>query len=151
MRLRHDSERVVGGITLSAIVLGASRCARVGYHLDRANWGKGFMSEALPAVIEYAFEKLLLHRLEANYLPENSRSARVLERTGFVREGYAKKYLFINGAYRDLVLTSLTNPRLSNPTSLCHESWEQCRARLSKTALGLPSIVETSSGRGPVY
>jgi ribosomal-protein-alanine N-acetyltransferase len=47
----------------------------------------------------------------ANYRPENERSARVLERLGFEREGLAREYLFIDGAWRDHVLTSLLNPR----------------------------------------
>ena len=50
-----------------------------------------------------------LHRIEANYMPRNARSARVLERCGFVREGFAEAYLEINGKWEDHVLTSLTN------------------------------------------
>ncbi len=62
------------------------------------------------ATIDYAFRELRLHRIMANYRPENGRSGRLLERLGFVREGYARDYLFIDGAWRDHVLTSKTNP-----------------------------------------
>lgn len=105
----------VGALNLSNIVLGAFRCARVGYHIDCGHEGQGLMSEGLRAVIGYAFEVRQLHRLEANFVPTNERSARVLERAGFVVEGYARKYLFIGGAYRDHVLTSLTNAALERP------------------------------------
>lgn len=108
----------VGAINLSNIVLGAFRCARVGYHIDHACEGQGFMSEGLRAVIRYAFDVRRLHRLEANFIPTNQRSARVLERAGFVVEGYACKYLFIGGAYRDHVLTSLTNTAFDRPPEL---------------------------------
>lgn len=113
LRWRHDEQGpFVGALTLSGIELGPFRCARVGYHLDHECQGKGLMSEALRAVIRYAFEQLRLHRLEASVIPSNERSVRVLERAGFVVEGYARKYLFINGQLRDHLLTSLSNPAL---------------------------------------
>lgn len=68
------------------------------------------MSEALQAVIAYAFGDLALHRLQANYQPANVRSARLLQKLGFEIEGQAKDYLFLDGAWRDHVLTSLRNP-----------------------------------------
>ena len=105
----------VGALTLSGIELGAFRCARVGYHLDHECQGQGLMSEALQAVVRYAFTQLRLHRLEASVIPTNERSVRVLERAGFVVEGYARKYLFINGQLRDHLLTSLSNPALEQP------------------------------------
>ena len=57
------------------------------------------------------FDTVGLHRIQANHLPENVRSARLLRRVGFVPEGYARDYLFIDGAWRDHVLTACTNPR----------------------------------------
>lgn len=67
------------------------------------------MHEALQRTISYVFEELRLHRIHANYIPNNVRSGRLLARLGFAIEGYAKDYLFINDAWRDHVLTSLTN------------------------------------------
>ena len=58
----------------------------------------------------FAFAELRLHRIMANYRPENTRSAQVLERLGFRREGIAHDYLFIDGAWRDHVLTALVHP-----------------------------------------
>ena len=75
------------------------------------------MGEALGALIEYAFTELELHRLMANYRPENERSAAVLARLGFEREGFARDYLYIDGAWRDHVLTALVRrPRPATTT-----------------------------------
>jgi ribosomal-protein-alanine N-acetyltransferase len=67
------------------------------------------MFEALSAAIDYAFRELNIHRIMANHLLDNERSARLLQRLGFVREGVAKDYLRIDGVWRDHVLNSLTN------------------------------------------
>jgi ribosomal-protein-alanine N-acetyltransferase len=101
---------VVGRCNLSNLVRGAFQAAHLGYSLDREAEGQGLMAEALRAVIAHAFGPMNLHRLMANFVPENERSARVLERLGFVREGLARDYLFIADAWRDHVLTSLVNP-----------------------------------------
>jgi ribosomal-protein-alanine N-acetyltransferase len=69
------------------------------------------MREALAALLPYVFDELGMHRVQANYQPVNERSARLLRCLGFVVEGYARDYLFIAGAWRDHVLTSITDPR----------------------------------------
>lgn len=106
---------VVGVVNLTQIVRGAFQAGTLGYSLEGAAQGRGLMTEGLAAVIEYAFEDLGLHRLMANHRPENVRSAAVLRRLGFEREGYARDYLFIDGAWRDHVLTSLVRPQGSAP------------------------------------
>lgn len=108
---------VVGTANYTGIVWGAFMACRLGYGLDAGAEGSGFMSEALRASLAYVFEELGLHRVEANYVPTNERSGRLLERLGFVVEGRAKDYLYINGAWRDHVLTSLTNPDPAAPPS----------------------------------
>jgi ribosomal-protein-alanine N-acetyltransferase len=107
----------IGGVTLSQIYGGPFAACYLGYQLDFACVGRGIMNEALTRVIEYAFGVRRLHRIMANYVPENVRSARVLSRLGFTIEGYAREYLFIDGAWRDHVLTSLTNRALSAPAA----------------------------------
>lgn len=67
------------------------------------------MREALQAAIRYMFTEQKLHRIGANYRPENIRSGKLLAKLGFKIEGFSKDYLFINGAWRDHVLTSITN------------------------------------------
>jgi ribosomal-protein-alanine N-acetyltransferase len=85
----------------------------LGYGLDREAVGNGLMEEALRAVIELGFDELNLHRLMANYMPTNTRSARLLRKLGFVVEGHARDYLRLAGAWQDHVLTALTNDRWS--------------------------------------
>ncbi|MCA9294338.1 MAG: GNAT family N-acetyltransferase [Phycisphaerales bacterium] len=118
LRDEHDGP-MVGEVGLSNIVRGCFRACHLGYHIDQAHEGKGLMSESLRAVIGHVFDEMKLHRIMANYLPGNDRSARLLERLGFVIEGRAKDYLFINGAWRDHVLTSLTNPQAQDWYAIC--------------------------------
>lgn len=102
---------IVGKCTLSEIVRGPFQAAYLGFGLDRDAVGQGLMTEALRAVIEHALTELGLHRIMANYMPANVRSAAVLQRLGFEREGFARDYLFLAGAWRDHVLTALTRER----------------------------------------
>ena len=108
---RDDPEqRVIGVVNLSNLVRGSFQAGTLGYSIDREVEGRGVMFEALEAVVHYAFSTLGLHRVMANYQPCNVRSGRLLERLGFVREGYARAYLHIDGAWRDHVLTARTAP-----------------------------------------
>lgn len=106
---------VLGHVNFSQFIRGGFQACFLGYSLDRRCVGRGMMTEALSAAIPYVFEHLGLHRIQANYVPTNERSGSVLRRLGFVVEGYARDYLFIGGAWRDHVLTSLTNPGALTP------------------------------------
>lgn len=107
--LRGDPEaRVVGVANLANLVRGAFQACHLGYSIDHELEGQGYMSEALEELLRWAFEGLGLHRVMANYRPENERSGRLLARLGFEREGYARRYLHIDGAWRDHVLTART-------------------------------------------
>jgi len=75
------------------------------------------MMEALRGTIPVAADRLSLHRIMAGYVPDNARSARLLQRLGFEVEGYARDYLWINGAWRDHVQTALILPDASAPES----------------------------------
>jgi ribosomal-protein-alanine N-acetyltransferase len=107
---RESGDRIIGDINFTSVVRGVFQAAYLGYELDREQVGQGLMSEALAVSIAHVFEHLKLHRLMANYVPSNERSGRVLRRLGFSVEGYARDYLFLDGAWKDHVLTSLTNP-----------------------------------------
>lgn len=109
---------VIGQLNLNMLVRGSFQAATLGYHMGAGHQGQGLMREALELAIGYAFGPLGLHRLMANHLPENTRSAGLLQRLGFIREGYAKGYLFIGGAWRDHVLTALTTPHPVDPPSI---------------------------------
>lgn len=89
--------------------------ARLGYKLAERFVGHGLMYEALVAVLDACFGPLCLHRVEANHMPENVRSAAVLDRLGFERHGIAEAYLQIgpDGAFRDHVLRSTRAERWS--------------------------------------
>jgi len=106
---------VLGTCNLTQIHRGPSQSCNLGYTLDVDAVGHGFLTEALETVILFAFEKLHLHRIEANYIPTNERSGRVLRRLGFTVEGYARDYLDIAGAWRDHILTARTNSALAAP------------------------------------
>ena len=105
---RNDRHRIIGRANYTQIVRGPFQSCMLGYAIDRSHEGHGLMYEVLQATLAHAFEVLRLHRVQANYMPENHRSARLLERLGFRVEGLARDYLYINGAWRDHVLSALT-------------------------------------------
>jgi len=101
---------VVGAVNFTNVIRGAFCACHLGYGLAQAEQGKGLMREALTAALPEVAARLSLHRVMANYQPQNERSGRLLEQLGFVREGYAKDYLFIDGSWRDHVLTARVFP-----------------------------------------
>jgi len=101
---------IVGQCSLRNIIRGAFQACYLGYSLHHQAEGKGLIFEAVTAVIAYGFNDMGLHRIMANYMPTNERSARLLRRLGFVVEGYARDYLFLAGKWQDHVMTSLVNP-----------------------------------------
>ena len=83
--------------------------SEIGYMLHHDHWQKGYMKEALNAVIEYGFKVMNLHSIEANINPANIASQRILEKTGFMREGYFKENYYFNGVFYDSAIYSLLN------------------------------------------
>ena len=106
---KDDPSHLIGTVGFSQVFRGPFCSCMLGYQLDQRFEGKGMMREALQAAIRYMFVEQKLHRIGANYRPENVRSGRLLTSLGFTIEGFAKNYLFIDGAWRDHVLTSITN------------------------------------------
>lgn len=92
------------------VVGGPFQACNLGYSVSIEYQGHGLMHETLKAALGFIFEEISLHRVMANYMPENQRSERLLTSLGFEKEGFAKSYLKINGAWRDHVLTSKINP-----------------------------------------
>ncbi|HET7663516.1 MAG TPA: GNAT family N-acetyltransferase [Rhodanobacteraceae bacterium] len=109
--LDTDQREVLASITLTNVARGIFQACHMGYGVAAAWQGKRLMHEALCAVLDLAFGTLELHRVMANHLPDNERSARLLERLGFEREGYARSYLCIDGRWQDHVLTAKINPQ----------------------------------------
>jgi [ribosomal protein S5]-alanine N-acetyltransferase len=109
-----ETDHVIGSIGFSQIFRGPFCNCVLGYQIARQYQGQGLMQEALQAAIRYMFVTQRLHRINANYRPENARSGRLLNRLGFRIDGYAKNYLYIDGDWRDHVLTSLINDDFRN-------------------------------------
>ena len=104
-------ETLVGGITLSNVRRRAAQFVNLGYWMGQQFAGQGLMSEAVGVSLPFVFDTLDLHRIHAAFLPSNVPSRRVLEKNGFVEEGFAEKYLQINGRWEDHVLMGLTRER----------------------------------------
>ncbi len=101
---RSDDNTMVGGLTLANIRRGVAQAGSIGYWIGAQFARKGYMTAAVRALIPYSFATLRLHRLEAACIPDNAASIRLLEKTGFTREGYARGYLCINGIWQDHLL-----------------------------------------------
>jgi ribosomal-protein-alanine N-acetyltransferase len=98
---RIEDNAIAGVITLSQIFHGAFQNAYLGYGLWTGFAGSGYMTEAVNLILKFGFNDLDLHRVEANVQPHNAPSIRLLERCGFVKEGFSEKYLNIGGLWRD--------------------------------------------------
>ncbi|MCG8347779.1 MAG: GNAT family N-acetyltransferase [Chloroflexales bacterium] len=98
---RRADNRILGIVNLSQIFLGNFRSAYMGYYLGIQFAGQGYMTEAIGLVLDHAFSAIGLHRVEANIQPDNHTSKALLERLGFTREGYSRRYLRINDEWRD--------------------------------------------------
>lgn len=103
----REDDRLLGGLTVGNIRRGVAQSATLGYWMAAGEAGRGFMTEAVGAVLPFLFGTLNLHRVEAACLPENAASQAVLRANGFAEEGLARKYLCINGTWRDHVLFGL--------------------------------------------
>lgn len=86
----------------------------MGYRLDERAQGKGYMREAILRVVQYAFDEMKLHRIEANIMPHNVRSIKLITAVGFEEEGLAKKYLKINGKWQDHLQYVVLNEKIED-------------------------------------
>jgi RimJ/RimL family protein N-acetyltransferase len=102
---RIDDGRLLGTVTL--IAQGSQPRAELGYILGRDHWGQGYAGEAQRRVIEFAFDDLGLHRLEADTHPDNAASLRSLERLGFRREGTLRERWIVAGEACDSAVLGL--------------------------------------------
>jgi ribosomal-protein-alanine N-acetyltransferase len=93
--------RLAGQVTVDNIVRGALRSGYLGYWIDRSVAGKGMASLAVALVCDHAFGQVGLHRLQADIRPENLPSQKLVERLGFRQEGLLRRYLDIDGDWRD--------------------------------------------------
>jgi ribosomal-protein-alanine N-acetyltransferase len=101
---RTEDSALVGGLTLANIRRGVAQAGSIGYWIGRPFANQGYMTAAVRALVPFCFGSLRLHRLEAACIPTNKPSIALLEKVGFEREGYARGYLCINGAWQDHLL-----------------------------------------------
>ncbi|MBX3186445.1 MAG: GNAT family N-acetyltransferase [Labilithrix sp.] len=106
--LRDEPSRFVAKIALNGVMRGAMCGAYLGYWMAADHQGKGLVTEAIGAVLAFAFGPARLHRVQAAIMPRNERSLRVAEKLGFRREGHAQRYLQIAGKWEDHVLFAMT-------------------------------------------
>lgn len=105
---RDRPDRFIGKIALNGVMRGAMHGAYLGYWMAADEQGQGLATEAIGAVLDFAFGVAGLHRIQAAIMPRNERSLRVIEKLGFRREGYAERYLQIAGKWEDHVLFART-------------------------------------------
>ena len=98
-----EDDTLVGVLNLSEIVRGAFKSAYLGYYAFAPLAGHGYMTEALALLLDAAYRDVGLHRVEVNIQPSNLRSLALIERVGFQREGYSRRYVKIGGRWRDHV------------------------------------------------
>ena len=96
-----SNDDLAGVVNINEIILENFRSAFLGYYAFSPYSGTGIMHEGLRLAINYAFKELKLHRLEANIQPENKKSITLVERLGFTKEGYSRRYLKIFGKWKD--------------------------------------------------
>jgi len=101
---RKEDGALVGGLALANIRRGVAQAGSLGYWVGAPHIRRGYMTAAVRALVPVAFEQLRLHRVEAACIPSNIASIRLLEKSGFRREGYARAYLCINGMWQDHLL-----------------------------------------------
>jgi [ribosomal protein S5]-alanine N-acetyltransferase len=110
--MRGADNALVGGLTIANVRRGVAQAGSLGYWMGQPFARQGYMTAAVRAIVPFAFTTLRLHRLEAACIPTNTGSIRLLENTGFVREGYAREYLCIDGVWQDhLLYARLKEPR----------------------------------------
>ncbi|WP_111638551.1 GNAT family N-acetyltransferase [Marinomonas shanghaiensis] len=105
--LSPTEDRMLAYSNYSNIIRGVFQACNLGYSLRESEQGKGIMNEVLSAGLEYIHKELHIDRIQASYMPRNAKSAAVLKKLGFDKEGIARDYLKINGCWEDHILTAL--------------------------------------------
>ncbi len=108
---KDDDSKTIGSVAFNNIVMGAFWSCHLGYKLDKDEINNGYITEAIQKGIDVMFDEYGLHRIEANIMPKNVRSFKVVEKLGFYNEGLAYKYLKINGKWEDHIHMVLLNEK----------------------------------------
>jgi [ribosomal protein S5]-alanine N-acetyltransferase len=105
--IRNEDANLIGGCGFSGLQIGKSHRAEIGYWLAKPYWGRGIMTAVVRKACEFALAEFNLVRIEAHVFAENVASAKVLEKCGFVQEGYLRKHFLKDGNYLDVRLYGL--------------------------------------------
>ncbi len=114
---KNRDNTLIGGININHVCRGAAQYASLGYWLDKDHQKQGLMTESLRRLMRFCFQDIKLHRLHAAVLEHNTRSIDLLERIGFKKEGYAEKYIEINGNWENHILYGLNFEKWSQEKS----------------------------------
>jgi ribosomal-protein-alanine N-acetyltransferase len=125
LAIANDADLLIGFVRIG---LGRDRSGELGYAIRREDWGKGYATEATTLMLDFGFETLGLHRIQAACGPDNRASQRLLARLGFTPEGRIRDHVFTNGAWRDSLLYSV----------LDHEWGARPRTATRELATGRP-------------
>jgi ribosomal-protein-alanine N-acetyltransferase len=117
--------RFAGEVSLGSVQRGPFQSAFIGYWIDKAFAGNGYVPEGVVLLMRYAFDVLHLHRLEAAIVPRNEPSLRVVEKLGLREEGASVRFLQIQGVYEDHLRYAITA-----------EEWNERRAELTRGFVG---------------
>jgi ribosomal-protein-alanine N-acetyltransferase len=101
-------QRFAGEVNINNVTRGALQGGTIGYWIDEAHAGHGYVAEAVVVATRFAFEQLHLHRLEVCIVPRNTNSRRVMDKLRFRNEGIAERYLEINGTWEDHIRYAIT-------------------------------------------
>ncbi|MEP7083366.1 MAG: GNAT family protein [Betaproteobacteria bacterium] len=99
--IRRNDDAVLGVLNLSEIIRGPLQQAFLGYYAFAPHERQGYMREGLALLLDHAFRRLKLHRIEANIQPGNVSSIALCRASGFVREGFSARFLKLGGRWRD--------------------------------------------------
>lgn len=128
--------RLVGQMHLSGITWGAQLSGTAGYWVGQRYAGLEIAPMCLAALVDHAFTGLGLHRVEVNIRPENVASLRVVEKLGFRNEGLRRRYLFVEGEWRDHRAFAVTTEDLAG--SRMFDTWFAAASARSSGALEKP-------------
>jgi ribosomal-protein-alanine N-acetyltransferase len=104
-----ENGEMIGTIALFEVLRAHLQSCFVGYFIDKEQNGKGYMTEAVRLLVTYSFEELKLHRIEAGVMPHNIGSMKVLMKSGFHKEGIARKNVKIDGTWQDHQVLAIIN------------------------------------------
>jgi ribosomal-protein-alanine N-acetyltransferase len=109
---KNYDNKIIGSVTFNNIIGGNFSSCYLAYNIDKDEINQGYITEAAQKGIDIVFNEYKLHRIQANIMPKNNASLRVVEKLGFHKEGLAHKYLEINGEWEDHIYMALLNDKV---------------------------------------